>query len=83
MLQLYFANPEVREDLLAGPMGPYLPALAVKLCELGYSRDQARRLIVTADALGCWLKRQGVNALSMSGGIEQWSKEIDPKVPRY
>ncbi len=30
-----------------------------------------------------WLKRQGVNALSMSGGIDQWSKEIDPKVPRY
>ena len=30
-----------------------------------------------------WLKRQGVNALSMSGGIDLWSKEIDPKVPRY
>lgn len=60
MLQLYFANLEVREDLLAGPIGPYLPALAVKLCELGYSRDQARRLIVTADALGYWLKQQGV-----------------------
>ncbi|MGD0227795.1 MAG: hypothetical protein ABSF71_36255 [Terriglobia bacterium] len=41
-------------------MGPYLPALAVKLSELGYSRGQARRLIVTADALGCWLKQQGV-----------------------
>jgi rhodanese-related sulfurtransferase len=30
-----------------------------------------------------WLKRQGVKALSMSGGIDQWSREIDPKVPRY
>lgn len=30
-----------------------------------------------------WLKRQGVNALSMSGGIDQWSRQIDPKVPRY
>ena len=30
-----------------------------------------------------WLKQQGVNALSMSGGIDQWSKEIDIKVPRY
>lgn len=30
-----------------------------------------------------WLKRQGVNALSMSGGIDEWSREIDPKVPRY
>ena len=30
-----------------------------------------------------WLKQQGVNALSMSGGIDRWSKEIDIKVPRY
>ena len=30
-----------------------------------------------------WLKRQGVNALSMRGGIDRWSMEIDPKVPRY
>ena len=30
-----------------------------------------------------WLKEQGVNALSMSGGIDRWSKEVDIKVPRY
>jgi len=30
-----------------------------------------------------WLKQQGVNALSMNGGIDRWSLEIDPKVPRY
>jgi len=60
VLQLYFANLEVCEDLLAGPMGPYLPALSVKLSELGYSRGQARRLLVTADALGRWLTEQGV-----------------------
>jgi rhodanese-related sulfurtransferase len=30
-----------------------------------------------------WLKQQGVNALSMSGGIDRWSAEIDPTVPRY
>jgi len=30
-----------------------------------------------------WLKQQGVNALSMNGGIDQWSREINPKVPRY
>lgn len=30
-----------------------------------------------------WLKQQGVNALSMNGGIDEWSREIDPKVPRY
>ena len=30
-----------------------------------------------------WLKQQGVNAVSMSGGIDRWSMEIDPQVPRY
>ncbi|MHB8502519.1 MAG: rhodanese-like domain-containing protein [Candidatus Acidiferrales bacterium] len=31
-----------------------------------------------------WLRQQGVeNAKSMAGGIERWSVEIDPQVPRY
>jgi adenylyltransferase/sulfurtransferase len=30
-----------------------------------------------------WLKQQGVKALSMTGGIDRWSKEIDPMVLRY
>ena len=31
-----------------------------------------------------WLRQQGVtNCTSMSGGIEQWSTQIDPAVPRY
>jgi rhodanese-related sulfurtransferase len=31
-----------------------------------------------------WLREQGVeNCLSMAGGIDRWSQEIDPKVPRY
>jgi rhodanese-related sulfurtransferase len=31
-----------------------------------------------------WLRQQGVEgAKSMAGGIEQWSLEIDPLVPRY
>ncbi len=30
-----------------------------------------------------WLKQQGVNALSLNGGIDRWSMEIDPKMPRY
>ncbi len=31
-----------------------------------------------------WLRQQGVeNCVSVSGGIEQWSREIDPAVPRY
>ena len=31
-----------------------------------------------------WLRQQGVkNCTSMSGGIDQWSLVVDPKVPRY
>ena len=31
-----------------------------------------------------WLRRQGVeNCQSMAGGIDRWSLEIDPAVPRY
>jgi len=31
-----------------------------------------------------WLRQQGVeNAKSMAGGIDRWSTEIDPSVPRY
>jgi len=30
-----------------------------------------------------FLRQQGINARSMSGGIERWSAEIDPSVPRY
>jgi adenylyltransferase/sulfurtransferase len=31
-----------------------------------------------------WLRNQGVEgAKSLAGGIERWSLEIDPQVPRY
>jgi rhodanese-related sulfurtransferase len=31
-----------------------------------------------------WLRQQGVaNCVSMAGGIELWSVQIDPAVPRY
>jgi adenylyltransferase/sulfurtransferase len=31
-----------------------------------------------------WLRQQGVeSAKSMAGGIERWSLEVDPQMPRY
>ena len=31
-----------------------------------------------------WLRSQGIeSARSMSGGIDRWSAEVDPTVPRY
>ena len=39
----------------------------------------ARSLSVTN-----WLRQQGFeSAQSVAGGIESWSREVDPKVPRY
>jgi rhodanese-related sulfurtransferase len=39
----------------------------------------ARALSVAA-----WLRKQGFDkAQSIAGGIDQWSREIDPKIPRY
>jgi rhodanese-related sulfurtransferase len=30
-----------------------------------------------------WLRRQGVEASSLAGGIDRWSLEVDAAVPRY
>jgi rhodanese-related sulfurtransferase len=44
-----------------------------------YCHHGVRSLSVTD-----WLRKQGYEKVqSMSGGIDQWSLEIDPKVPRY
>ena len=44
-----------------------------------YCHHGARSLSVTD-----WLRKQGYEKVqSMSGGIERWSLEIDPGVPRY
>ena len=50
---------------------------------------QDRQVIVYCHAgmrsldVASWLRKQGVDAQSLSGGIDRWSREIDPKVPRY
>jgi len=44
-----------------------------------YCHHGVRSLSVTD-----WLRKQGYDKVqSVSGGIERWSLEIDPKVPRY
>ena len=30
-----------------------------------------------------YLRQQGIDAQSLAGGIDAWSQEIDPQVPRY
>src|SRR5215813_908173 len=44
-----------------------------------YCHHGMRSLDVTV-----WLRSQGVeNVRSLAGGIDRWSLEVDPKVPRY
>jgi rhodanese-related sulfurtransferase len=52
--------------------------------------DEERELIVFCHhgvrslSVVAWLRRQGVeNCVSMSGGIDEWSRSIDTSVPRY
>lgn len=50
----------LREQMLAGPMGPYLEVLASRLLQLGYSRIQSRKIVRTASLLGDWLAERGL-----------------------
>ncbi len=60
MLDQLFKNEDLRERLLAGPMGPYLEVLASRLHELGYCHSQAQKLVRTASSLGLWLAERGL-----------------------
>ncbi len=61
MLEKLFEDVYLREELLAGPMGPYFDVLAAKLLDLGYCLTQARRIVRTAAALGHWLAERGLS----------------------
>lgn len=77
MLEYFIADEDVRDDMLAGPMGPYLPPLAARLVETAYSRGQARRLLLSADGLARWLQQNGI-ALSAAGPgqVEGYSRSL-------
>jgi adenylyltransferase/sulfurtransferase len=51
--------------------------------------DQSRELIVychtgmRSSVAAEWLRTRGFRARNLVGGIDRWSREIDPSVPRY
>ncbi len=62
--------------------------IVARVAELG--ADPYRRIVLHCHHGGRslrvanWLRGQGfASAQSMVGGIDQWSQEIDPSVPRY
>ena len=64
------------------PLGT-LPANINSLMDAGEVICYCHHGMRSLDA-AVWLRQQGVeNAKSMAGGIERWSVEVDPKIPRY
>ncbi len=72
------------------PGGELLPMarIPLRLAELATTPEAeiicychtGNRSLTAAD----WLRRAGVRrARSLAGGIDQWSRDIDPNVPRY
>ncbi len=56
-----------------------LEALADEATLLILCHHGVRSLQVTS-----WLRGQGIeNCYSVSGGIDRWSLEVDPSIPRY
>jgi molybdopterin/thiamine biosynthesis adenylyltransferase/rhodanese-related sulfurtransferase len=53
------------------------------------SLDQSREVVVychhgvRSSVATEWLRARGYRARSLAGGIDRWSREIDPSVPRY
>jgi len=73
MLDQLFKNEDLRELLLAGPMGPYLDVLASRLLQLGYCHSQARKLVRTASTLGVWLAARGLTPVDAGkADLEQY-----------
>lgn len=64
----------------------YVPAELQKLDELA---DECTLLVlchhgVRSLQVAAWLRERGIEkAYSVAGGIDRWSQEIDPSVPRY
>lgn len=66
-----------------------IPMRAVPGC-LAQLEDDDKPLVVMCHhgvrslQVVCWLREQGVeNCRSLAGGIERWSRDVDPEVPRY
>ena len=76
-----YAHLEGAEHLPLHQIPPQLPALAEQTeAEIICYCHTGNRSLTAAD----WMRRSGLaRARSLAGGVEQWSREIDPAFPRY
>ncbi len=67
MIEKYFRAELVLSRLRNGPMAFYLPGLIRTLEEQGFKRCSIRLSVRTADALGRWLRQQGISVVEANG----------------
>ncbi len=78
---------EVRQASLAG--AEVIPMRTVPQALASFRGQAAPQIVFCHHGMRSlqvvdWLRKQGIpNCKSMSGGIDRWSVEIDPAVPRY
>jgi len=97
MLELEIAPREVADRLKSGETGlilldvrePWEVATA-QIAGAFQELDPEAHIITVCHSgvrslnVAAWMRNQGFErAQSMSGGIDSWSREIDPAVPRY
>jgi site-specific recombinase XerD len=67
MIENYFCHPFVLSRLRNGPMAPYLSGLIRTLEEQGFQRHPIRWSVRMADALGQWLRQEGIPLAEANG----------------
>lgn len=84
LLDVRFSDEKIMADI-GGPLIP-LPELEQRWQEIPHGEGP---LVVychhgVRSLHAChFLKAHGIQALNLRGGIDQWSLQVDPKVPRY
>ena len=80
---------EHQQASIAGTQLIPMNTVPARLQELDAQADEAMLIVFCHHGVRSlnvvnWLREQGVEACqSMQGGIDRWSLEIDPSVPRY
>ncbi len=80
---------ETRKAAIAGALHVPRADLAARLAELDAAEEERRLVVYCHHGISSLsyvqlLREAGLeNVASMAGGIDRWSREIDPSVPRY
>jgi rhodanese-related sulfurtransferase len=74
---------------IAGSRLVPMSSVAAELQKLEGLSDERELLVICHHGVrslqvAAWLRERGIdNVFSIAGGIDRWSQEVDPEVPRY